>query len=108
VDDVIGLMDGVSLTSECTSKPVMQNLLHRGYHSDTMVNNLFAYGSDGRVIFFAINFPGNWNDGSITANGLPYICKKIGTYKMCIDQGLPRSGDALDVLVAPVSCTQAY
>jgi hypothetical protein len=104
VDDVIGFMDGVPLTSECTSKPVVQNLMYSGYHSDTMVNNLFAYGPDGRVIFHAINFPRSWHDGSIMAN----VCKKIDTYKMCIDQGLPRSGDALDVLVEPISHAQAY
>jgi hypothetical protein len=106
--DVIGFMDGVSLSSECTSKPVVQNSMYSRYHSDTMVNNLFAYGLDGRVIFCAINFPGSWHDDSIMANILPYIRNKIGTYKMCIDQGLPRSGDALDILVGPISCTQAY
>jgi hypothetical protein len=81
VDDVIGFMDGVSLTSECTSEPVVQSSMYSGYHSDTMVNNLFAYGPDGRVIFCAINYP-----------------------RSC----LPRSGDALDVLVGPISHAQAY
>jgi len=28
VDDVIGFMDGVSLTSECTSKPLVQNSMY--------------------------------------------------------------------------------
>jgi len=83
-------------------------LMYSGYHSDTMVNNLFAYAPDGKVIFCAINFPGSWHDGSIMADFLPYIHKKIGTYKMCVDQGLPRTGDAVDVLVGPISCTQAY
>jgi hypothetical protein len=108
VDDVIGFMDGVSLTSEGTSEPVVQNSMYSGYHSDTMVNNLFAYGPDSRVIFCAINFPSGWHDGSIMANILPYIHKKIGTYKMCVDQGLPRGGDAVYVLVGPISHTQAY
>jgi len=108
VDDVIGFMDGVSLTSECTSEPLVQNSMYSGYHSDTMVNNLLAYAPDGKVIFCAINFPGSWHDGSITANVLPYIRKKIGTYKMCVDQGLPRTGDAIDVLVGPISRAQAY
>ena len=100
MDDVIGFMDGVSLTSECTSEPLVQNSMYSGYHSDTMVNNLFAYAPDGKVIFCAINFPGSWHYG--------YIRKKIGTYKMCVDQGLPRTGDAVDVLVGPISCSQAY
>jgi len=91
VDDVIGFMDGVSLTSECTSEPVVQNFMYSGYRSDTIVNNLLAYGPDGRVIFCTINFPGSWHDGSITANILPCIHKMIGTYKICVNQGLPRS-----------------
>jgi hypothetical protein len=41
-------------------------------------------------------------------NILPYIHKMIGTYKMCVDQGLPRSDDAVDVLVGPISGAQAY
>jgi hypothetical protein len=108
VDDVIGFMDGVSLISEFTSEPVGQNSMYSGYHGDTMVNNLFAYGPDGRVIFCVINFPGSWHDGSITANILPYIHKKIGTYKICVDQGLPRNSDALDILVGPIRRAQAY
>jgi hypothetical protein len=59
LDDDIGFMDGVSLTSESTSKPMVQNSMCSGYHSDTMVNNLFAYAPDGKVIFCTINFPGS-------------------------------------------------
>ena len=47
VNDVIGFMDGVSLSSECTDKRVEQNAFYCGYDSDTMVNNVFAYGPDG-------------------------------------------------------------
>jgi hypothetical protein len=80
VDDVIGFMDGVSLTSECTSEVIEQNAMYSGYHSDTMVNNVFAYGPDGKVFLCAINFPGSWHDGSITANILPFIANNIGNY----------------------------
>jgi hypothetical protein len=68
VDDVIGFMDGLALTSECTSEAIEQNAMYNGYHSDTMVNNIFAYGPDGKVFLCAINFPGSWHDGSITSN----------------------------------------
>jgi hypothetical protein len=103
VDDVIGFMDGVSLTSKCTSEPVVQNSMYSGYHSDTMVNNLFAYAPDETLIFCAINFLGSWYDGSIMANILLYIQKMIGAYKMCIYQGFLRSGKAAEVLVGPIS-----
>jgi hypothetical protein len=107
VDDVIGFMDGLSLVSECTSEVFEQNAMYNGYHSETMVNNIIAYGPDGKVFLAAINFPGSWHDGSITANILPYIRERIGNYKMCIDQGFPRSGDASFILVGPISHRQA-
>jgi hypothetical protein len=103
VDDVIGFMDSLSLTLECSSEILEQNSMYNGYHSDTMVNNIIAYGPDGKVFLCAINFPGSWHDGSITANILPYIHKRIGNYKMCIDQGFLRSGDAALILVGPIS-----
>jgi len=31
-----------------------------------MINNLLAYGPDGRVVFCSINSPGSWHQGSIT------------------------------------------
>jgi hypothetical protein len=68
-----------------------------------MVNNIFAYGPDGKVFLAAINFSGSWYDGSITANILPYIHNNIGTYKMCVDQGFPRGGDAAYILIGPKS-----
>jgi hypothetical protein len=49
VDDVIGFMDGLALTSECTSKLIEQNAMCNGYHSDTVVNNIIAYGPNGKV-----------------------------------------------------------
>ena len=107
VDDVIGFMDGLALTSECTSDELEQNAMYNGYHSDTMVNNVFVYGPDGKVFLCAINFPGSWHDGSITANILPYIRNNIGNYKMCVDQGFPRTGDANLILVGPISKKQA-
>jgi hypothetical protein len=107
VDDVIGFMDGVSLTTECTSEETEQNAMYNGYHSDTMVNNIFAYGPDGKVFLCAVNFPGSWHDGSITANILPYIANRIGNKKICVDQGFPRSGDANEILVGPISKKQA-
>jgi hypothetical protein len=68
-----------------------------------MVNNVFAYGPDGKVLFTAINFPGSWADGVLTARLLHALKKKIGDYKICVDQGFPRSGDVHATLVGPVT-----
>ena len=101
--DVIGFMDGVSLSAECTDERVEQNAFYCGYDCDTMLNNVFAYGPDGKVFFAAINFPGSWADGSLTARFLANLKPKIGRYKICVDQGFPRSGDAYGTLVGPVT-----
>jgi hypothetical protein len=59
VDDIIGFMDGVSFPTKCTDDRIEQNAMYCGYDCDTTVNNLFAYGPDGKVFFVAINFPGS-------------------------------------------------
>lgn len=71
VGNVIGFMDGLSLTTECTSERLTQNAYYSGYHCDTMVNNVLAFGADGKVFFCALNYPGSWNDGSVTAQFFP-------------------------------------
>ena len=59
IDDIIGLMDSVSFASECNSEWITQNAFYRGYDCYTMVDNIFAYGADGKIFFDAINFPGS-------------------------------------------------
>ena len=75
VDDIFGFMNGVSIPAECTDEHVEQNAFYCGYDCDTMVNNVFAYGPDGKVFFAVVNFPGSWADGALTARFL-HIIKK--------------------------------
>jgi hypothetical protein len=77
--------------------------MYSGYHSDTMVNNIFAYGPNGKIFLCAVNFPSSWQDGSIKTNIFPYICNNIGMYKMCVDQGFPQGCNAAYILVGPVN-----
>ncbi len=62
VDDVIGFMDGVLFFSECSDERVEQNAFYCGYDSDTMVNNVFAYGPNGKVFFAAMKLGGRSTD----------------------------------------------
>ncbi len=103
VNNVISFMDKVWIPAECTDERVEQNAFYCGYDCDTMVNNVFAYGPDGKVFFAAINFPGSWADSALTAQFLHALKKKIGDYKICVDQGFPRSGDVHGTLVGPVT-----
>ena len=103
IDDVIGFMDGTELKTECIPERVTQNGFYSGYKCDTVVNNVFTYGPDGKVFLAAINFPGSWADGSLCARFLDSICRRIGHYKICVDQGFPRSGDAWNILIGPMN-----
>jgi hypothetical protein len=103
VNDIIGFMDGVSFSTECTDECIEQNSMCCGYDCDTMVNNVFAYGPDAKVFFAAINFPGSWADGSLTAQFLHKMKRKIGNYKICVDQGFPRRRAAHGTFVGPIT-----
>lgn len=101
--NVIGFMDGLSLHTECTSEQLTQNAFYNGYHGDTMVNNVLAYGPDGKVFFCCLNYPGSWHDAAIVQEMMAFLRDKIGDFKICVDQGFPRSGSAFDILVGPYS-----
>ena len=49
VTNVIGFMDGLGLTTECTDKRLTQNAYYCGYDCDKMVNNVLVFGPDGKV-----------------------------------------------------------
>ncbi len=68
-----------------------------------MVNNVFAYGPDGKVFFVAINFPGSWADGSLSSPFLHQMKRMMLSYKICIDQGFPQSGDVYGTFVSPIT-----
>jgi hypothetical protein len=44
--------------------------MYSSYHS-VVVNNIFAYGPDGKVFLCTINFPSSWHDRSLTTNVFP-------------------------------------
>ncbi len=58
VNDIIGFIDGILILAECTDEHMEQNAFYCGYDCGTMVNNVFAYGPDGKVFFAAVNFRG--------------------------------------------------
>ena len=64
--------------------------MYNGYHSDMMVNNVFAYGANGKVFLYGLNFPGGCHDGSITANLLPIIIEKLVLLSYALIKVFPR------------------
>ncbi len=85
VDDIIGFMDRVSFPVQCMDERMSQNAEYCVHDCNTMVNNVFAYGPDGKVFFAAVNFPGSWADGSLTTHFLHCMKRKIGAFKICVD-----------------------
>jgi hypothetical protein len=106
-DDVIGFMDGVSFQMECTGKPMQQNAFYCGYDCDTMVNNVFAFGPNGKFFIATFTIPGSWAGGTLATWFLHQMKRKIGGFKICVDQGFPRGRDACGTIVGPVSKRQA-
>jgi hypothetical protein len=103
ITNVIGFMDGLGLATKCTDERIQQNAYYCGYQCDTMVNNVLVFGPDGKVFFCAINYPGSWADGSLTACFFSHINgKDRGLKKICVDQGFPWCGDATGILVGPI------
>ncbi len=84
VNDVIGFMDGVSFASQCSDERIIQNAMYSGYVCDTTINNIFAYGPDGKVFFCALNFPGSWSDGAVIARFIPYIKEQLATTRLLL------------------------
>ena len=41
-------------------------------------------------------------DGTLTTHFFLHITERIGDYKICVDQGFPRSEDATGILVGPI------
>ncbi len=90
VNNFIGYMDGLGLTTEYTEERVTQNAYYCVYYCDTMVNNVLVFGPpDGKVFFCAINYPESWANRTLTACFFSHITKRIGDYKICVDQGFP-------------------
>ncbi len=102
ISNVIGFIDGLGLATEMTDERIEQNTYYCGYDCDMMVNNVLVFGPDGKAFFCAINYPGSWSDGTLTACFFSHIKKRIGDYKICVDQGLPRSGGARAILDGPI------
>jgi hypothetical protein len=102
ISNVIGFMDGLGLAMEMTDERIQQNAYYCGYVCDTMVDNVLVFGPNGKVFFCAINYPGSWLDGTLTTCFFLHIKERIGGYKICVNQGFPRSGDATGILVGPI------
>ena len=103
VRDVIGFTDGVSIPVKCSSKLSLQATDYNGYHHDTMCNNVFCFAPTGKIIYACINYPGSFHDSQVSAGLIRCVLEYIGRYKICVDQGFPRSGDLFDKFVGPMS-----
>ncbi len=82
-------------------------LLLQYYNSIHNRHYLLRQAVVDKVFFAAVNFPGSWADGSLTARFLHQMKRRIGHFKICVDQGFPRGGDASGTFVGLVSKRQA-
>jgi DDE superfamily endonuclease len=103
INNVIGFVDGLSLSVQCSDDILRQNASYNGYSHDTAITNVFAFSPLGKIIFAADNYPGSWHDSTVAQDLINIVVSKIGVYALCVDQGFPRSGDLHDRFVGPMS-----
>lgn len=103
VDDVIAFLDGVALPVQCSDDPDAQAEYYNGYHGDTMVNNVFLFSPEGLIIYAVFNAPGSWHDSHVAQPLVSVALKKLGFFKICVDQGFKRGGELFDKFVGPIS-----
>ena len=96
-------MDGLSIPVQCSEDPLIQNAYFNGYHQDTMVNNIFLFSPEGKILFACFNAPGSWHDSNVASPLITIVLDKLGNYKICVDQGFKRSGKLLNKFVGPIS-----
>ena len=103
VDDVFAFLDGLALPIQCSSDEDIQNAYYNGYYGDTMVNNIFLFAPTGKIIYAVFNAPGSWHDSTVAEPLKALILDLDLPYKICVDQGFPRSGVFRDRFVGPLS-----
>ena len=78
---------------------MQQSADYNGYHHDTHCNNVFLFVPTGKLAFACYNFPGSWYDTLVSAALINKVIESIGPFKVSVDQGFPRSGLFIWVMV---------
>ena len=68
-----------------------QTAMYNGYYHDTTCNNVFAFSSEGKIMYAAINYPVAWHDAQVSQGLINTVIKYIGIYALCVNQAFPRS-----------------
>jgi hypothetical protein len=103
--NVFSFTDGLSLKTECNPEPLVQNAYYSGYHSDTMVNNVFMFSPMGKILLAIVNFPGSWPDSSLLNTAKETVLSNPD-YSSCVDCGFKRTREYLGIFVGPYSAKQ--
>jgi len=103
IDDVYGFLDGLALPVQCSPDLSIQNAFYNGYYGDTMVNNIILFAPTGKIVYAVFNCPGSWHDSTVAEPLKQLIVNMDMPYKICVDQGFPRSGLLQDKFVGPLS-----
>jgi hypothetical protein len=103
VHDVIGFLDGVALPVQCSDDAQAQSEYYNGYHQDTMINNIFLFSPEGKVLYSVFNAPGSRHDSHVAQPLVAIIIDNTSFYKICVDQDFKRGGSLFDKFVGPIS-----
>lgn len=104
VENIIGFADGMKVKVQCSECEEQQSLFFNDYDGDTVINNVFCFSPEGKVIFAAVNFPGSWHDSQVAIDLAQLILET--EFAIAVDQGFPRSGLMYGRFVGPMSRRQ--
>ncbi len=68
-----------------------------------MINNIFLFSPEGKIIYGVFNAPGSWHDSHVAQPLVTLVIAVMGNYKICVDQGFKRGGILFGKFVGPMS-----
>lgn len=92
-----GFVDGLNLPVETSGNVDMENAYYNGWTSGHYVSNVLAFGSDGTILFAAVNAPGSWHDAAVARKlYLKLLHHTPPDYYILSDTAFPRSTKDID------------
>ncbi|KAL0946034.1 hypothetical protein HGRIS_012309 [Hohenbuehelia grisea] len=91
LEGAFGGIDGLSLLTQISEDPEIENATYNGWKSDHRTNNVLAFSPKGTIIAAVLNAPGSWHDSHVAQP----IYNKLRTnvpdgYFLMADSAFPR------------------
>ncbi|KAG5653357.1 hypothetical protein H0H81_000858 [Sphagnurus paluster] len=90
-----GGLDGLSLTTETSDDPEMENATYNGWKSDHHINNVLAFSPQGTVTMAVLNAPGSWHDARVARPIYEALANVPDGFFLVADTAFPRGSASI-------------